>query len=108
MVECHGSGSPMYLAPETILERPISSAVDIWACGVILFLLLVRILTAYKVTMSAIFGNTLRSYQSHLLNENLKIMAQFCSRTLWYYNEPSLVYTLSSNRGQLGAERDHI
>jgi len=41
VVECHGSGSPMYLAPETILERPISSAVDIWACGVILFLLLV-------------------------------------------------------------------
>lgn len=41
MVECHGSGSPMYLAPETILERPVSGAVDIWACGVILYLLLV-------------------------------------------------------------------
>lgn len=41
VVECHGSGSPMYLAPETILERPVSCAVDIWACGVILYLLLV-------------------------------------------------------------------
>lgn len=40
-IECHGSGSPMYLAPETILEKPVDSAVDIWACGVILYLLLV-------------------------------------------------------------------
>lgn len=45
MVECHGSGSPMYLAPETVLERPVSCAVDIWACGVILYLLLVSIST---------------------------------------------------------------
>lgn len=43
VVECHGSGSPMYLAPETVLERPVSFAVDIWACGVILYLLLVSI-----------------------------------------------------------------
>lgn len=41
VVESDGSGSPMYLAPETILERPVNSAVDIWACGVILYLLLV-------------------------------------------------------------------
>lgn len=41
VIECHGSGSPMYLAPETILERPVGCAVDIWACGVILYLLLV-------------------------------------------------------------------
>ena len=45
MVECHGSGSPMYLAPETVLERPVSCAVDIWACGVILYLLLVSVST---------------------------------------------------------------
>ena len=31
----------MYLAPETILEKPVNSAVDMWACGVILYLLLV-------------------------------------------------------------------
>ena len=31
----------MYLAPETILTDPIGPAVDIWACGVVLFLLLV-------------------------------------------------------------------
>lgn len=31
----------MYLAPETILADPIGTAVDIWACGVIMFLLLV-------------------------------------------------------------------
>lgn len=40
-VVCHGSGSPMYMAPETILEKPVNCAVDIWACGVILYLLLV-------------------------------------------------------------------
>ena len=34
-------GAPLYLAPETILADPIGSAVDMWACGVILFLLLV-------------------------------------------------------------------
>lgn len=45
MVDCHGSGSPMYLAPETIMERPVNGAVDIWACGVILYLLLVSITT---------------------------------------------------------------
>lgn len=31
----------MYLAPETILGDPIGPAVDIWACGVVMFLLLV-------------------------------------------------------------------
>ena len=41
VVECHGSGSPMYLSPETIYERPVGCAVDMWACGVILYLLLV-------------------------------------------------------------------
>lgn len=41
VVECHGSGSPMYLAPETIYEKPVGCAVDMWACGVILYLLLV-------------------------------------------------------------------
>ncbi|XP_031565834.1 calcium/calmodulin-dependent protein kinase type II delta chain-like, partial [Actinia tenebrosa] len=39
-ISCRGSGSPMYLAPETILESSIDSAVDMWACGVILYLLL--------------------------------------------------------------------
>lgn len=47
VVDCHGSGSPMYLAPETILERPVNCAVDIWACGVILYLLLVSTKTLY-------------------------------------------------------------
>ena len=41
VVDCHGSGSPMYLAPETIFEKPVGFAVDMWACGVILYLLLV-------------------------------------------------------------------
>ncbi|EDO33022.1 predicted protein [Nematostella vectensis] len=36
-----GNGSPLYLAPETILEEGLTYAVDIWACGVILYLLLV-------------------------------------------------------------------
>lgn len=54
MVECHGSGSPMYLAPETVLERPVSCAVDIWACGVILYLLLVSISTDTVVKRTAL------------------------------------------------------
>ena len=53
LVECHGSGSPMYLAPETVLERPVSCAVDIWACGVILYLLLVSINTDAVVKRTA-------------------------------------------------------
>lgn len=40
----------MYLAPETILERPVSSAVDMWACGVILYLLLVSIENPHNYT----------------------------------------------------------
>lgn len=38
---CDVEGAPLYLAPETILADPIGPAVDIWACGVLLFLLLV-------------------------------------------------------------------
>ena len=53
VVECHGSGSPMYLAPETVLERPVSCAVDIWASGVILYLLLVSISTDAVVKHTA-------------------------------------------------------
>ena len=43
----------MYLAPETVLERPVSCAVDIWACGVILYLLLVSIGTDTVVKRTA-------------------------------------------------------
>ena len=43
----------MYMAPETVLERPIGFGVDMWACGVILYLLLVSIYTLFpaKVTL---------------------------------------------------------
>ena len=41
VIKCDVEGAPLYLAPETILADPIGPAVDIWACGVILFLLLV-------------------------------------------------------------------
>ena len=34
-------GAPMFLAPETILENPIGRPVDMWACGVILHILVV-------------------------------------------------------------------
>ena len=40
-IYCDLEGAPLYLAPETILADPIGTAVDIWACGVIMFLLLV-------------------------------------------------------------------
>ena len=42
MISCGMTGSPLYMAPERILERPNSCAVDVWSCGVILFVLLVR------------------------------------------------------------------
>ena len=41
VIKCDVQGTPLYLAPETILADPIGPAIDIWACGVILFLLLV-------------------------------------------------------------------
>ena len=41
VIKCDVEGAPLYLAPEIILADPIDSAVDIWTCGVILFLLLV-------------------------------------------------------------------
>ena len=43
-VPCNASGSPLYLAPETIMEKQIDCAVDMWSCGVILYLLLVGLL----------------------------------------------------------------
>ena len=34
-------GSPLFLAPEIILEKPISYAVDLWSVGVILYIMLI-------------------------------------------------------------------
>lgn len=41
VISCDVEGAPLFLAPETVFEDPIGRAVDIWACGVISFLLLV-------------------------------------------------------------------
>ena len=41
VITCDVEGAPLYLAPETILADPVGTAVDVWACGVVLFLLLV-------------------------------------------------------------------
>ena len=49
VISCGMTGSPLYMAPERILERPNSCAVDVWSCGVILFVLLVR----------KVFGNSI-------------------------------------------------
>ena len=38
-VRCAPRGAPMFLAPETILEDPVGFPVDLWACGVLLHLL---------------------------------------------------------------------
>lgn len=62
-VDCHGSGSPMYMAPETILEKPVNCAVDIWACGVILYLLLVRIFSPEEVNITV--KNVVKGMKSH-------------------------------------------
>ena len=40
VISCGMTGSPLYMAPERILERPNSCVVDVWSCGVILFVLL--------------------------------------------------------------------
>lgn len=39
-MECAPSGAPLYLAPETIMEVPLGLPVDVWSCGVILYILL--------------------------------------------------------------------
>lgn len=39
-MECAPSGAPLYLAPETIMEIALGFPVDVWSCGVILYILL--------------------------------------------------------------------
>ena len=39
-LSCSPSGAPLYLAPETIMEVALGSPVDVWSCGVILYILL--------------------------------------------------------------------
>jgi serine/threonine protein kinase len=39
-MECAPSGAPLYLAPETIMEVALGSPVDVWSCGVIMYILL--------------------------------------------------------------------
>lgn len=40
VISCDASGAPLFLAPETISEDLIGQPVDMWSCGVILFILL--------------------------------------------------------------------
>ena len=35
------AGTPGYLSPEVVKKEPYGKAVDVWACGVILYILLV-------------------------------------------------------------------
>ncbi|XP_028409744.1 calcium/calmodulin-dependent protein kinase type II delta chain-like [Dendronephthya gigantea] len=39
-MECAPSGAPLYLAPETIMEVALGYPVDVWSCGVIMYILL--------------------------------------------------------------------
>ncbi|XP_046849938.1 myosin light chain kinase A-like [Xenia sp. Carnegie-2017] len=39
-IECAPSGAPLYLAPETIMEVALGYPVDVWSCGVIMYILL--------------------------------------------------------------------
>ena len=65
VVDCHGSGSPMYLAPETIFEKPVGFAVDMWACGVILYLLLVSLAFSYPFHSHNTLGSLCTDAFSH-------------------------------------------
>lgn len=45
IISCPIEGSPLYLAPETVTRQPIGREVDIWACAVIFYTMLVSIRT---------------------------------------------------------------
>lgn len=41
LISCPIEGSPLYLAPEIVTRQPIGREVDIWACAVIFYTMLV-------------------------------------------------------------------
>lgn len=51
-ISCDTSGTPYYLAPETLKEELLGCPVDMWAAGVILYVLLVRTLRYFNVLLS--------------------------------------------------------
>jgi serine/threonine protein kinase len=71
VVSCDMTGSPLYMAPERILERPNNCAVDVWSSGVILFVLLVCRPYSWKGLLVPIHSSFLRQNKQGVPSINI-------------------------------------
>ena len=58
-IKTEAKGTPLYLAPEVVLQQPINYGVDIWAVGVILYTLLAGITPFWNERLEVLYADIL-------------------------------------------------